>query len=736
MLLSMLFATLVVASPEFAPLPRTAWSLSGRVTDTAGIPIPSAQVVIEEAHRSATTDRDGRYRLSDVPEGVYGVSYRAIGFRPVVVRVTIGGEDVVRDVALHPSLVELAPIQVTATPLATSALESPQPLAVLQGADLRSAQAASLGDVLAGLPGVRALSTGGGIAKPVIRGLGGNRVLVLDDGQRTESQQWGDEHAPNVETATAERIEVVRGPASVLYGSDALGGVINVVARELPDARDGGSSLGGRIDAAWASNGRAPEGTLLVEGAAAGLGFRGSLTGRESDDVTAPGGPLFNSGYAMTAGGGAAGFRAGWGSVVAKYSRRNERVEIHEDPAEDPAATPFQRIGTDRAGVTGNFSLGTSRFEADLGWERNERREFESQPAEADGELELGLRSATVTGNLHLHHAASARVAGVLGVQGHRIDVTTFGEETLVPGSRTTNVAAYLFEQVDLDRVQLALGARVDRRTLANDAAPDLGLEAGERDWTAISGNAGLLYRLGGSMALVLNLGRGFRAPSAFELFADGVHEGTVRYEVGDATLDTERSLNLDAAFRVQSRVVQAEVGAFANRVSGYIYPDPTGAFDPESGLQVYQITQGDAVLTGLEVAVELHATDWLHLGAGADLTRGQNSTSDQPLAFIAPLRLSGSLRVEGPDRGMVALPWLEAAVESHARQSRIDPDDLAPDGYTLASLAAGATIGRLELSVRARNLFDLSYRPFLSRYKLYADEMGRSVTLRAGVAF
>lgn len=730
----LLLAAALVAAP---PADTTAgWALSGRVVDSTGAPIEGALIVIEEAHRSTTADREGRYVLRDVPEGVYGVSYRAIGFRPAIRRVTISNRDIVVDVTLQYSIVELPPIQTTATPLATSALESPQPLTVLQGNALRRAQSPSLGDVLDGQPGVRSYSTGNGIAKPVIRGLSGNRVLVLDNGQRTESQQWGDEHAPNVETATAERIEVVRGPASVLYGSDALGGVINVVPRELPDAGGGARVLRGRADAAYTTNGSMPDGSVLVEGAAAGLGFRGTMSGRESDNMRTPAGPLHNSGLAMTAASVAAGLRGGWGAITGNWSRRHERLEIHEDPVEEPDATPFQRVVTDRASLNGNLSLGTSRLEMDLGWERNARREFEAIEAEQAGELALGLRAATWTGNVHWHHAVSSRVTGVIGGQLLRSTVTTSGEETLVPGSRTTNLAVYGFEQLDLDRFQLSIGARLDRRTLDNDAAVELGLAAGSRDWTALTGNAGVLFRLSEPAALVLNIGRGFRAPSAFELFANGVHEGTLRFEVGDPLLDTERALNADFALRLHDETLRGEVGVFVNRIDGYIYPDPTDAVDPESGLQVFHITQGDATLRGLEASIEWHATSALHLRGSVDYTWGHNRSTDQPLAFIAPLRWQGTARLEAERLGMLGAPWFEAGVEVNATQQRLDPEDVATEGYALVQLGLGTTLARVELSVQVHNLLDSSYRGFLSRYKRYADEMGRSVRVGAGVEF
>lgn len=731
-----MFATVLLASLTASASPSAAGTLSGRVVDSAGAPIPHALVVIEEAHRSTVTASDGRYALRDVPTGIYGVSYRAIGYRPRVIRTRITNGEVRQDAVLAIAVVELPPIQTTATPLATAALESPQPLTVLQGAELRRQQAASLGAVLDGLPGVRSQSTGNGIAKPVIRGLAGNRILVLDNGQRTESQQWGDEHAPNVETASAARIEVVRGPASVLYGSDAMGGVINVVARDLPDATSRSAFVRGRLDGGWSSNGAMSDGDMLLEGAAAGLAFRATASGRISGDIDTPRGVLDNSGLGMASGSLAVGIRNGSGALTTTYSQRRERLELHEDPATDPDATPRQRVLAQRLAVAGNLSLGDSRLEVDLGWETNRRREFASLADDAVGQVELGLRARTLTADMHLHHAASARIAGIIGVQAMHTTVTVSGEETLVPPTRTRTLALYGFEQLDLGRLQFSLGARIDHRNLAHDATPALALAAGSRDWTAASATIGALYRLAAPAAVVINLGRGFRAPSASELFARGVHEGTRRYEVGDAALDTERSWNADLAVRVQGDRVQAEVGVFANRIAGYIYPDPTDAVDPESGLQVYRIIQGDADLRGFEAAGELHATRWLHLRGGADYVWGRNRTTGSPLAFVAPLRLHAAARAEGASFAGGRAPWGEFGVEHVARQRRIDPEDIAPAGYSLVHVGAGVMIGRIEVQLQVDNLLDRTYRGFLSRYKRYADEMGRNLRVSAGVEF
>jgi len=214
------------------------------------------------------------------------------------------------------------------------------------------------------------------------------------------------------------------------------------------------------------------------------------------------------------------------------------------------------------------------------------------------------------------------------------------------------------------------------------------------------------------------------------------VHEGTVRFEVGDPLLDTERALNADFALRLHNEALRGEVGVFVNRIDGYIYPDPTGDVDEESGLQVFRISQGDATLRGLEASIEWHATNALHLRSSIDYTWGHNRSTDQPLAFIAPLRWQGTARLEAERIGLLGAPWLEAGVEVNATQQRLDPEDEATDGYSLVQLGFGVALSGVELSMQAHNLLDTSHRGFLSRYKRYADEMGRSVRVGAGVEF
>jgi len=731
-------AALLASAPgggEHVPPPGR--TLSGRVTNPSGNGLFQARVIVLETNRSATTDLEGHYAFPDLPGGTYSVSFSAIGYAPLVARVTLADQDVILDVELKPSLVELPDLQVTAAPVATTSLTSPQPVSVLGGADLNASRAASLGETVSALPGVRSLSTGGGIGKPVIRGLSSNRVLVLADGERVESQQWGDEHGPQIESGDADRIEVIRGPASVMYGSDALGGVVNVVSAPIPDAVGGDPFVEGRAVVSYSTNNQQPDGTLAVEGARGGLGFRGSVTGRTASDVRTPAGRLFNSGLWSVNGSGTVGYRGGWGSVSGTYVRRDEKVEIHEDPAEEPGATPFQRIGDDRVHLSASLPVGVSHLDIDLGATRNRRREFEE---EGGVEVALGLLSRTYTADLRLHHPPVGPLAGIVGISALRNSFDKFGEETLIPDNAYNNVGIYAFEQAELGPWHLSVGARYDYRRLTVDDDAELGVTSQRRTYNSATGNLGALYRVAEPVALVFNLGRGYRSPTAFDLFSNGVHEGTVRFERGDPSLRNETSINTDLAVRVQTSALSAELGGFANYIDNFIFPDPSGEEDPESGFQIFDITQGDARLTGFEAAMEYHATHWLHLRATADYTRGQNRSTDAPLPFIPPFRATYSVRLEGGDRGRLQQPYLSIGGESNARQTNLDPEDFAPPGYTLVNLGAGLLVPMgaraMALDFQLRNAFDKEYANFLSRYKTYALDPGRNFVVRLSAEF
>ena len=727
--------------------PAVAHTISGQVVDSAGSALANVRVVVLEANRATQTDAGGHYAVANLPDGTYGVSFSFVGYAPTVRRVTLAGKDLTLDVTLKRSLVELQPLQVTASAIATSLLTSPQPTAVVAGTELRTAQAPSLGETLQMVPGVHSLSTGVGIGKPVIRGLTSNRVLILDDGQRLETQQWGDEHSPNIETATADRIEVIKGPASVLYGSDALGGVINVIPRELPTGAPGATLVHGTIAGAYGTNNQQPDGSLLLEGANGGFGFRFTASGRSSKNLKTPDYTLWNSGNKAIAGSGTLGYRGAWGSVVGTFSQRNEKISLTD---EDPAAEPTQRIQTSRGKINLALPIGASRLEANLGYERSRRREFEDP---VTTEVGLGLLSKTWTGDAHVHHTIG-RLTGIAGISGLRNSFDKFGVETLIPNSKAYNFGGYVFEQLETGRLGITVGARADHRHLDVDADADLGNGAETRNYNSVTGNLGLLFHVTEPVALVFNVGRGYRAPSSFDLFSNGVHEGTVAFERGNPNLKNETSVNTDLALRVQSSNVVFEIGGFANLIQNFIYSVPTGTTDPGSGFQIYDVTQGNSRLTGFEASVEYHPVAAVHLQGSADYTRGTNTTTGNPLPLMPPFRATYLARLEGKSRGSFIDPYLSVSGETNGKQTRQDPaeaqfyaeafggDGYQSKSYTLANAGAGfgmtaaGTVFRVDLLLH--NAFNKAYADYLSRIKTNAlnPGMGRNFVTKVSVDF
>lgn len=698
--------------------------------------MPGIRVHLTELGREVRTGVDGHFRFANVPAGSYTLSFSKLGIAPVTRRVIAGSSAQPMEVRVAVAGIQLSAVQVTATLGATAAQESPQPTAVVEGPELRVAQSSALGETLELIPGVRSLSMTTGIGKPVIRGMTHYRVVTLDNGQRTETQAWGHDHSPNVETASAERIEVIKGPASVLYGSDALGGVINVVAPAVPDALDVPRFARGRLVSAYSHNVRGGDGTLTLEGAAGGVGARGSVTLRGSGDMRTPVGPLTNTNNRAEALDGAVGIRGGRGALSVRYTGRNERIEIFDNPAINPGYTGFQRIGTHRALLEVQAPVRGGRVQVSAGFEQNLRREFADLTA-TDPDLGLFVRNWTATA--YMHHAELAGLSGTLGASGMTSDFENRGTKTLIPSSASGNAAVFAFEQADFGRWRATFGARYDYRTLETSGNSEIEVPAQRHTFNAVTGSAGLLYRATNAVGLVMNVARGFRAPAAPDLFANGFHEGTRAFERGNPGLKVETSLNSEAGVRVTRPNLTAEATAFLNQVDDYIYLRPFGtgarAFDS------LQVVQGDARLMGAEARVAFQPVRFLTLQASGDFVHGQNITAGVPLTFIPPLRLVYGVRLEEPGSSdRVSTRYVSVSAETNARQSRLDPSDVGPDGYTLASLGAGVTratrSGAFTLDVSVRNLFDTSYRSFMSRYKEYAFGPGRAVMLRMSTGF
>lgn len=726
-------AVLGVARPLQAQAVRV---LVTCAADTTGTAVAGATVRVLEAARTARSGADGCARFAELPRTTVRVVVTRPGFRPVTSTVlpVLAASDTLR-VVLHPAAVALGAVQVSATPLATRTFDAPQATATMDDAALRTARAPSLGETIARMPGVQNQSLGPEIGKPVIRGLTGNRVLVVANGQRQEFQQWGEDHAPNIELPDAAAIEVVRGPASVLYGSDALGGVANVIARPLPDALGRDAFTQARLRAGYVTNNAAPEGSIALEGARGALGWRTSLAGQIASDLHTPNGPLRNSAYDMVGGGAALGARGAWGSAQVEYSGKRERPSIAEDPQVDPLYSGYQRISTDLIRTEARMQFGADRLELGVGLQHNTRAEFASRSA---AEPTTALDARTLTADARFLHAPRFGLEGAFGLSYSALTFEGGGLEPLLPAYRWHDVGLYAFEQWRGGQFDLAAGLRGDVRSLATGPSTALSLTAQRKDWTALSGNLGAVWHAAEGVALVANAGRGFRAPQPSELYANGVHQGTLAYEIGDPALDVERSLNMEVGLRVERTAWHAEFTAYRNAINGFIYYRPTGVREPRTGFEIFRFTQGRALIKGFEGSATWQVQRHLEVTAGADLSLGTNESLGTPLPFMPPLRFLYGATWRDLRVGRGVLATLGVSGEQVARQDRPDVAEVAPAAFHVLDLQGGLELpgarGPVHLDVLLRNAGDASYSRPLNRFKGFAREMGRHLVLRVTV--
>ncbi|ACY47773.1 TonB-dependent receptor [Rhodothermus marinus] len=727
--------------------------LEGRVTDaTTGAPLIGANVLVLSVQTGTTTDAEGRYRLLLPRPGRYRVLFSFVGYQPETREVVLSEAGPVRlDVALTPTSIEAPAVTITAKAQATDVLSTPQAVAVLEGDALRLARGMTAVDALAQTPGVHLVHTGTGIAKPMIRGLTAQRVLVVQDGIRQEGQQWGDEHGVEIDAHAAERIEVVKGPASLLYGSDALGGVVQL-ATEGPFGYD--RPLTGAVTFEGASNTRM--GGLHVEagGRQGNWAYAGNLTFRQAGAYDTPRGTVPNTGLEERNGMLQLGYEnhaARWELAYKRYRARIGFFEPEEDEAtaETPdryrIGEPYQQVDHDLLQLRSRWRLGADRLELNAAWQQNRRREF-GHHHEADEEEaphvdeheapSLYLRLSTLTSDLRFHHRPLGPLFGTIGLSGFFQRNETLAEEALIPGARTWNGAVYVFEELVLPRLTISGGVRWDGRRLSVEANEDLGVVAQTRTYSAFSGAVGLAWQVRPDLSLAFNVGRAWRAPTLNELFSQGVHEGTSRFEVGTPTLRPEQSLSLDGTLRWLRPRWYLELNAFVNRIDRFIFPRPTGQRDPDSGLFIYQYDQAQALLWGGELLLNLGVTAWLHLHVGGDVTYTENRETGQPLPFSPPPRLITGIEVHRERWGPASEVMLRLGPTLVADQRRVAPEEAPTEGYVLwnAAFSARWPLGAWQLvtDLTVQNLLDRAYVSHLSRLRPYGVlDPGRNVQLR-----
>ncbi|MGE0454476.1 MAG: TonB-dependent receptor [Vicinamibacteria bacterium] len=695
------------------------------VSGPGGDRLAGAAVKLVPSNRVVPTDAGGVARFDHVAPGAYHLAVRLSGFAPFRTDVTVAeGSPTSVPVSLS-AQVHLSE-SVTVSPDGSDVFEAYQPASVLGGEDLQQRLGNTLGSTLASEPGVNVRSLGSGNARPVVRGLDNDRVLILENGARTGdvSSQSAD-HGVTLDPATATQIEVVRGPATLLYGSSAIGGVVNLVSDEIATKPVEGLHGAFTAQAATADENGGVAGNL--SGGNGRVAYRVNGSAQRTGEYQTPEGDVPNSQSSSRSGGGSLALTGEHGFVGASYQYVDTRYGVPFVEEGETTLHPRRHrvdFRLERRGL-GSFVNGI-KFQAGF-------RDYRHDEIEGSGEIATTFANKLTEGNLYVSQKPIGPLTGTFGLRAEYRDYSALGEEALAPPTIQKTLSGFFYEELGYRHLSVQFGARLDRTSLDPDGAAIERPGLPRRDFTNVSASLGMLGHLRDDLTLALNLARAVRNPSLDELYNFGPHAGNFAFEIGDPTLPTEVAYGADLALRLRRPRFVGEATLFLNSVDRYIFPFQTGEVD-EEGFTVVEFRSADSRFRGFEAHVDAGLTQDLWLLVGADAVRGELRADDSPLPRIPPRRLWFGLRFE---RGPL---HLEGEVKNVGEQSRVYGAETRTDGYTVLNfhgsyqITTGTTVHTVTL--RVDNAADELYRNHLSYIKSLAPEMGRSLKLVYGVRF
>ena len=736
---------------------QTAGTITGRVlVEQTGVPIHNAEVLLVQLNQVVETTADGTYTFLDVPPGVYDLVAYVGSLNSLTELIQVRpGETTRLELKLKISVIK-EEVTVTAKGIQETAFEAIQSVTSLDSFDLAQKMSSSIGEVLDGQPGVAKRSFGPGSARPVLRGFEGDRVLVMEDGIRVGSlaAQSGD-HGEPIDAANLERIEVLKGPATLLYGSNAVGGVVNAITGHLGDHQQSHQGLRGQFTGVAGSANAQGGASVRTEYGMGPWLFWGGGGGQRTGNYQTPIGVVGNSGTRIS--NGTAGL--GWYGEKAFLNfgyRFNEgrygipfAAELSAEKTPPQTGTeqnPEEKLETvdidfrrHHSRLMGGFrkldgfvdSIRLSLSYTD--WHHNELETL------AGGETEIG----TTFDNLQWVYRGDfmqerhGRSSGSFGFWGLSRDYDVMGKEALSPPVDKKAFALFTLQELEFERVKLQLGGRVEHtgyqpRGLGTRSGEEEPVSLPDRDFTGFSAGVGARVPLWKQGAFVANFTTSYRAPALEELYNFGPHLGNLAFEIGNEQLERERSQGIDLALRHHGEKIHASASFFYYDIQDFVFLAPTGEI--RDGLTEAEYLQADSRFVGSEwrLDVSLHDSFWLNLGL--DAVDAQLQKTSEFLPRIPPLR--GHIGFEVRHRGLSFKPQVVMA----GQRDEIFSTETRTAGYTVINLAASYTIARQhfvhQLGVNVFNVGDRLYRNHASFIKDLAPEIGRGVRFSYTVKF
>ncbi len=729
-------------------------SLSGKVVEgKTNVPLSRASIFIPDLKLSTIADTAGYYHFKSLPAGNYLVQVQYVGFKPVTKNVNVAGASQL-DFSMLEEAVEEASIVITGLSKATQTKRSPVPIVSVSHNYILTNLSTNIIDAISKVPGVSALTTGPNVSKPFIRGLGFNRILTLYDGVRQEGQQWGDEHGIEVDEYGIDRIEIIKGPASLTYGSDALAGVVNLIPTQpAPEGK-----MIGDVTADYQTNNGMFGGSAMLGATKNGFEWMGRLSHKQAYDYQDKAdGRVYNTAFNETDANVSLGLHRSWGYSHVSFSFVNDLQEIPDGSrdsatrqftkqiteADDfrPIVTPqeltsyaitplHQQVQHYRINSTNSFTIGNGRLAVNFGYQRSVRREF-SHPEQPYQDVPgLFLQLSTYSYDVKYLLPQVAGWDGSFGVNGmYQDNVATNGTEFIIPSYRQFDIGPFAMVKKTFNKLDISGGIRYDVRSFKNSSLytkpnpvsgfdmPVTGNDIVGADhpfadyshtFSGLSGSVGATYNFSDKLSVKANLSRGYRAPNIAEISANGVHPGTGIYQIGNPDFKPEFSLQEDIGFAFTSKFAAINFSVFNNTISNYIFNKRLSSANGGdsvivAGNQTYKFQQGKANLYGGELSVDIHPYKALHFensvsvvyGLNKDVPAKEQSDSNKYLPFIPPMHGISELRYDFASKEHhITNGFIKAQLAYYAAQNRAylaDNTETATPGYVLFNAGVGA---------------------------------------------
>lgn len=713
--------------------------ISGTISNKQNQAMQCVTISLPEIHKETISDEKGNYYFTNLPSGNIKIMFSFIGFATQTIEINLNGKEHKLDVVLEETMHQMEDV-IFSTPF--NKLQS-QNVMKVEHQSMKALQqkgTATLMEGLATIPGVSQVSTGTSIGKPVIRGLSGNRVLVYSQGVRLENQQFGEEHGLGLNDAGIESVEVIKGPASLLYGSDAIGGVLYF----NPEKFAAPHTVNANFSQKMFSNTNGFNSNLGVKTSGDNWKFlaRGSYS-THADYKIPNGNRVTNTRFNESDFKTALGFSNPKFNTTFRYNFNKLDLGIPETGIAEQTATkqtefPKQAIFANILSVNNTIFFQKSKLDADLGFISNDRSEFVNSNV-----ANLHMKLTTFNYNVKYYLPKIGKLETIVGTQGMQQTNKNYGQEFLIPDASTIDFGVFGTANYEWKKNVIQAGLRWDNRNITSTEHGISGEEgyfvAIDRKFQSFNSSLGLKSSLKENIILRLNLATGFRAPNLAELTSNGVHEGSNRYEIGNSALQNEQNFQTDLNLEYRNPHFELFANGFYNHINNYIFIAPNGT--QIDGNDVYDYLQENASLFGGEAGIHFHPhpLDWLHVTSSFESVTGKKQNGEN-LPLIPAMKWNNSIKTEFKSTKWFKDGFAVLNVEHTLNQNNPGLFETNTTDYTLLNFGFGGkmTLGKMafDVNLNANNIFDKMYFSHLSRLKNDGiPNMGRSIILALTIA-